>query len=71
MELSFDTPLKFRIQAQDESVQEWTVKLLYAPQVYNSGYELWGNVEGSFNLLPSDGRDGPRAITRRYPELPE
>jgi len=56
MELSFDTPLKFRIQAQDESVQEWTVKLLYAPQVYNSGYELWGNVEGSFNLLPSDGK---------------
>ncbi len=56
MELSFGSPLKFRVQAQDESVQEWTVQLMYAPQVYNSGFELWGSVEGTTNLLPSDGK---------------
>jgi len=29
--------------------------LIYAPQVYNSGYEEWGTVDGIRNILPSNG----------------
>ena len=49
--------------AQDESVKEWHIRLIYAPQVYNSGYEEWGYSEDDkdkkdkkvLNILPSNG----------------
>ncbi|MFA5444075.1 MAG: PCMD domain-containing protein [Bacteroidales bacterium] len=53
--LSFAEPYVFRVMAQDETVKEWQVQLIYAPQVYNSGYEDWGTVEGIQNILPSNG----------------
>jgi len=53
--LSFAEPYVFRVMARDETVREWQVKLIYAPQVYNSGYEEWGTVDGIQNILPSNG----------------
>lgn len=53
--LSFEEPYIFRVMAQDESVKEWQVRLIYAPQVYNSGYEEWGTVDRIQNILPSNG----------------
>ena len=53
--LSFEEPYRFRVMAQDETVREWQIRLIYAPQVYNSGYEEWGTVDGIRNILPSNG----------------
>lgn len=53
--LSFTEPYVFRVVAQDESVREWQIRLIYAPQVYNSSYEEWGTVDGVQNILPSNG----------------
>lgn len=61
--LSFAEPYVFRVMAQDESVKEWHIRLIYAPQVYNSGYEEWGYSEDDkdkkdkkvLNILPSNG----------------
>ena len=53
--LSFTEPYVFRVVAQDETVREWQIRLIYAPQVYNSSYEEWGAVDGIQNILPSNG----------------
>ncbi len=42
--------------AQGMTVREWQIRLIYAPQVYNSGYEEWGTVKGIRNILPSNGK---------------
>ena len=55
--LSFGKTTSFRVMAEDESITQWTVSLLYAPQLFNSGFELWGNdANGVTNLMPSDGK---------------
>lgn len=54
--LSFAEPLTFVVEAQDETQCTWTVQLLYAPQLPNSGFEQWGTVNGITNLLPSNGK---------------
>jgi len=58
--LSFAEPYVFRVMAEDETVKEWHIRLIYAPQVYNSSYEEWGYSEDDddeivFNILPSNG----------------
>lgn len=54
--LSFTQPATFRVMAEDETVREWEIRLIYAPQVPNSGFEEWGNVENVMNILPSNGK---------------
>lgn len=41
--------------AANENVREWQIRLIYAPQVFNSGYEEWGTVDNVMNILPSNG----------------
>jgi len=54
--LSFDQPYTFTVQAEDESTATWNILLRYAPQIPNSGFELWGKANNSdMNLLPANG----------------
>ena len=54
--LSFDSPKLFYVQAEDESMEEWRIVLIYAPQIPNSGFESWGAANNSnMNLLPANG----------------
>ena len=53
--LSFSEPFVFRVMAANENVREWQIRLIYAPQVFNSGYEEWGTVDNVMNILPSNG----------------
>lgn len=55
IDLTFDNPYSFDVMAQDESITRWTIRLIYAPQVYNNGFENWGTVDGTYNLYPADG----------------
>ena len=56
LSLSFDTPKQFWVQAEDESMEEWNIVLIYAPQISNSGFESWGKANNSdMNLLPANG----------------
>lgn len=55
LSLNFSQPYVFEVMAQDESVSQWTIQLIYAPQVYNSDFESWGTIDGTFNLYPSNG----------------
>ncbi|MDR2584772.1 MAG: PCMD domain-containing protein [Prevotellaceae bacterium] len=56
LSLSFDQPKIFTVQAEDETTEEWSIVLVYAPQIPNSGFELWGKANNSdMNLLPSNG----------------
>lgn len=55
--LSFGKTTSLRVMAEDESITQWTVSLLYAPQLFNSGFEHWGSdANGVTNLMPSDGK---------------
>lgn len=56
LELGFDTPYTFLVMAEDETLKEWTIRLVHAPQVTNSRFEEWGLVNGIFNILPSNGK---------------
>ena len=54
--LDFETPRFFSIQAQDESVTEWRIVLIDAPQIPNSDFESWGSANNSsMNILPANG----------------
>ena len=54
--LDYDTPWVFSVQAQDESVTEWRIVLIDAPQIPNSDFESWGPANSSsINLLPANG----------------
>ena len=56
LSLSFDQPKLFSVQAEDESVSEWRIVLIYAPQIPNSDFESWGPANNSYmNLLPANG----------------
>lgn len=54
--LTFDTPYTFTVLAEDETLKEWTIQLVHAPQVPNSQFEEWGMVKNVFNILPSNGK---------------
>ena len=54
--LDFNVPRSFSVQAQDESVAEWHIVLVNAPQIPNSDFESWGPANNSsMNLLPANG----------------
>jgi len=56
LSLSFEQPKLFYVQAEDESIEEWRIALIYAPQIPNSGFESWGKANNSdMNLLPANG----------------
>lgn len=56
LNLSFTEPFSFQVMAEDETIRQWQIQLIYAPQVPNSGFEEWGNVDEIFNILPSNGK---------------
>lgn len=56
LELTFGSPHTFSVVAEDETVREWQVSLVYAPQVPNSNFEEWGIVNFIYNILPSNGK---------------
>ena len=58
LDLSFTEPFLFRVMAEDETVRQWKVQLIYAPQVPNSGFEEWGYIgdDKFLNILPSNGK---------------
>ncbi|MBP6868010.1 MAG: PCMD domain-containing protein [Bacteroidales bacterium] len=58
LSLSFTEPFTFKVMAEDETIRQWQIRLIYAPQVPNSGFEEWGYVGDAkfLNVLPSNGK---------------
>lgn len=54
--LSFTQPTVFKVMAEDDTVREWQIRLIYAPQVPNSSFDEWGKVDDVMNILPSNGK---------------